>query len=31
MSKELAFTDDNDVVKYLDTTTALQLALRPMG
>ena len=31
MSKELAFTDDNDVVKYLDTTTALNLALTADG
>ncbi|OBU98041.1 hypothetical protein A7B51_01360 [Lentilactobacillus parabuchneri] len=31
MSKELAFTDDNDVVKYLDTTTAFNLALTADG
>ncbi|MCV3742572.1 hypothetical protein OF387_15160 [Lentilactobacillus hilgardii] len=31
MSKELAFTDDNDVVKYLDTTTSLNLALTADG
>lgn len=31
MSKELAFTDDNDVVKYLDTTTAFNLALTANG
>lgn len=31
MSKELAFTDDNDVVKYLDTTTSLNLALTGDG
>ncbi|MDS1015188.1 hypothetical protein [Lentilactobacillus buchneri] len=31
MSKELAFTDDNDVVKYLDTTTVFNLALTADG
>ena len=31
MSKELAFTDDNDVVKYLDATTAFNLALTADG
>ncbi|WP_225425096.1 phage baseplate upper protein [Lentilactobacillus parafarraginis] len=31
MSKELGFTDDNDVVKYLDTTTAFNLALTADG
>lgn len=31
MSKGLAFTDDNDVVKYLDTTTAFNLALTADG
>ena len=31
MSKELAFTDDNDVVKYLDTITAFNLALTADG